>query len=205
MNIDPGIAARKHGRHDSDMVDIDLEGGKGQRFGPPPRVSAEEMERLREEEKMSLAGIEQRSPRLISPRTPSPLSRNGSLDSGSGLNGLQRPAPTASPSDSTIRRHGTLEEDRDTPVVRTRDPMSRAERDNRVVSVSSQAGLLDAGSNQPSRASSPVSDRGQMPSPSLIISPPGSVNTGQLEDAMEEVSLDNATPSKTGGLREVVV
>ncbi|WWC57898.1 uncharacterized protein I303_100433 [Kwoniella dejecticola CBS 10117] len=91
MNLDvsAGNAARRASRMspnlsggpETDMVDIDLEGGRAERFGSP-RMTDAEMERQREEEKLALAGVEhRRSPQLIQPsRTPSPLSRESSFD-----------------------------------------------------------------------------------------------------------------------------
>jgi hypothetical protein len=70
------------GNHDNEMVDIDLEGGKGEKFGSP-RMSLEDEEKQREEERISALGLEHRrsrSPGLIHTRTPSPLSRHTSLD-----------------------------------------------------------------------------------------------------------------------------
>ena len=179
MNIDPGIGARRWHMNngDSEMVDVDLEGGRREKFGSP-RVSIEEMERRREEEKLALASVEHRpSPPLISTRTPSPLSREASLDmpdltpkplaSRMGENSsnvppsvvvvtnmLRRPPPVANHSDVTVRgRQGIAEEERDKEVMRHRAPLSRTEREASVISTGSQDGLL--GGSIPSRVGTP--------------------------------------------------
>ncbi|WRT63436.1 uncharacterized protein IL334_000341 [Kwoniella shivajii] len=87
LDTSAGNASRRSSRispnsnSEAEMVDIDLEGGKLERIGSP-RMSDAEMERQREEEKLALAGLEhRRSPVLMQPsRTPSPLSREASLD-----------------------------------------------------------------------------------------------------------------------------
>lgn len=92
MNLDTsaGAAGRRLRTHtispslDAEMVDIDLESGRGDAFGTPPMI-AEDIERQAEEDRLSLAGIEHRrdsrSPVLLAmSRTPSPLSRNHSYD-----------------------------------------------------------------------------------------------------------------------------
>jgi hypothetical protein len=170
MNIDPGINARRVRHADSEMVDIDLEGGKGEKFGSP-RVSVEEMERLREEEKLSLAGIEHRSPGLYPTRTPSPLSRNHSLEipgqntlpprQGAGSSSvLRRPPPIASHPDSTVRRYPQDEEPSvyRNGVVPGMSRDLRRERESSVFSEhsqNSQDGLLDE-RGVPSRSVSPT-------------------------------------------------
>lgn len=61
------------------MVDIDLEGGKGDSFGSP-RMSSEDLVAQQREERLSLAGLEHRrmspvtSPHASRPTSPSPLS-----------------------------------------------------------------------------------------------------------------------------------
>ncbi|WWC67041.1 uncharacterized protein I206_100948 [Kwoniella pini CBS 10737] len=104
MNLDvsAGNAARRAsklspGLAENEMVDIDLEGGRAERFGSP-RMTDAEMERQREEEKLALAGVEhRRSPQLVQPsRTPSPLSRESSFDEPS-------PSPIGSASEKTPR------------------------------------------------------------------------------------------------------
>ena len=181
MNIDTGNQSRKYRsgmggvvNGDSEMVDIDLEGGQGERIGSP-RPSREDMERAREEEKYMMAMGERRvSNQLIPTRTPSPLSREASFevpdstprpmrgDSNpvpasvvAATNALRRPPPIASPVDGSKSRSGAADEDRDREVLRTRKPLSRGERESSVVSVDSQDGLLDARSI-PSRSSSPT-------------------------------------------------
>jgi len=228
MNMDPGVNARRQ-KPDNEMVDIDLEGGRGEKFGSP-RISAEDMERLREEEKLSLAGIEQRnSPRLMPySRTPSPLARGGSLEipglpssSGIGMglpqgfegaSPLKRPPPIATYSDPSMRRHGTQDEDRDTPVLRSDRVMSRTVRESSVFSESSQDGLLDVRSI-PSRSQSPVN--GDYASSPMTITGRRSVEyddgdrreeLGSLEDDMQDISLSESIENKHGGgLREVAV
>ncbi|WWC85598.1 uncharacterized protein L201_000462 [Kwoniella dendrophila CBS 6074] len=89
MNLDvsAGNASRRASRTspnldaEAEMVDIDLEGGRAEKFGSP-RMSDVDIDRQREEEKLALAGLEhRRSPVLIAPsRTPSPLSRESSFD-----------------------------------------------------------------------------------------------------------------------------
>ncbi|WWD22298.1 hypothetical protein CI109_106789 [Kwoniella shandongensis] len=83
MNLDTsaGSANRRTYRNSSEaeMVDIDLEGGKAERFGSP-KMNEFDMDKQREEERLAMAGLEhRRSPVLLS-RTPSPLSREASFD-----------------------------------------------------------------------------------------------------------------------------
>lgn len=225
MNMDPGINARRQRNADGDMVDIDLEGGKGEKFGSP-RVSAEEMERLREEEKLSLAGIEQRSPRLLHSRTPSPLARNGSFEVGQGPNGigigtprsgfvsagnLQRPQPAANNSDVTVRKHSMPDEFRDHAVLRG-TPQPRTQRESSVFSERSDDGLLDVRSI-PSRSQSPVLSEPVADSPTTITHRRSTETTEELddrglsalEDEMEDVNLDESFDMgrQGSGLREV--
>lgn len=115
MNLDTsaGAVGRRLRTHnispslDAEMVDIDLEGGRGDAFGTPPMI-AEDIERQKEEDRLSLAGIEHRrgsrSPVLLNiSRTPSPLSRNDSFErSGSPANATERNTPT--PRDNGARR-----------------------------------------------------------------------------------------------------
>lgn len=223
MNIDPGINARRQRNGDNEMVDIDLEGGKGEKFGSP-RISAEDMERLREEEKLSLAGVEGRhSPRLMYSRTPSPLARGGSLETPGqttpigisqgfeGASPLKRPPPIATYSDSSMRRHGTPDEDRDTPVLRSDRVLSRTVRESSIFSESSQDGLLDVRSI-PSRSQSPVTT--EYASSPMTITRRRSVEyddgnrqeeLGGIEDDMQDISLSESIDNKHGGLREVPV
>jgi len=227
MNIDPGINARRQRNGDNEMVDIDLEGGKGEKFGSP-RISAEDMERLREEEKLSLAGVEGRhSPRLMYSRTPSPLARGGSLETPGqitpigigighpqgfeGASPLKRPPPIATYSDSSMRRHGTPDEDRDTPVLRSDRALSRTVRESSIFSESSQDGLLDVRSI-PSRSQSPVTT--EYASSPMTITRRRSVEyddgnrqeeLGGIEDDMQDISLSESIDNKHGGLREVPV
>ena len=227
MNMDPGINARRYRSGDSDMVDIDLEGGKGEKFGSP-RVSAEEMERLREEEKLSLAGIEQRSPRLLHSRTPSPLARNGSFEAPlHGPNGigigtpqsgfvsagnLQRPQPAANNSDVTVRKHSIPEEYRDHAVVRSSPligavgHMQRTQRESSVFSECSNDGLLDVRS-VPSRSQSPVLSEPTADSPVTLTHRRSTEDKteelddrelGGLEDELEDVNLDDGDNGSRG-------
>ena len=84
MHADMPAAGRTYpsqNPHDEGMVDIDLEGGKSEKFGSP-RMSDSEMRRQREEEKLAIAGLEQRRPAtpLIGSRASSPLSRGSSVE-----------------------------------------------------------------------------------------------------------------------------
>ncbi|WVF66238.1 hypothetical protein IAT40_000978 [Kwoniella sp. CBS 6097] len=186
MNLDTsaGAASRRASRVDNpeaEMEDIDLEGGKAERFGSP-RMSDAEMEIQREEEKLALAGLEhRRSPILMQSRTPSPLSREASFDENSHPNktpkaslrqpppeglvsvppsviaatsAIRRPPPAANHSDISVRTL-TSEDERDRPVIRgTRSaPLGRKERESSIISTDSQDGLLETRTN---RSASPA-------------------------------------------------
>lgn len=69
---------------DAEMVDIDLEGGRQESFGTAA-MTAQELEKQREEDRLSMAGVEHRrdsrSPVLLgSSRSPSPLAVNPSAE-----------------------------------------------------------------------------------------------------------------------------
>lgn len=82
MNMDTsaGAAARRsRGAHrstlstDSEMVDIDLEGGRQEPFGTP-QMTAHDATIQKNQDELAMAGIEhRRSPGLLPLRTPSPL------------------------------------------------------------------------------------------------------------------------------------
>lgn len=167
MNMDPGINARRMRNPEHDMVDIDLENGRGEKFDSP-RPSNEQMQRLREVEKMSLANMD---PRYS--RSPSPLLRSSSLEipgqpssitpirtgshQGFSAQGLRRPPPIASPVESA-RRFGATDDERDAPVYRASGSrgLNRTERESSVfseMSETSQDGLLNL---VPSRTASPA-------------------------------------------------
>lgn len=100
MNLDTsaGAAQRRARGHgvspslDAEMVDIDLEAGRGDMFGSS--ITAAELEKQREEDRLSLAGIEQRrgsgsrSPSLlnmVAHRAPSPLARSTAASPPAGI------------------------------------------------------------------------------------------------------------------------
>ncbi|WVW81560.1 hypothetical protein I302_103555 [Kwoniella bestiolae CBS 10118] len=174
MDVSAGNAARRASRTpggEAEMVDIDLEGGRAEKFGSP-RMSDAEMERQREEEKLALAGLEhRRSPVLIQSRTPSPLSRESSFDETSSVTGSEktpralsrgaeglisvppsviaatqsiRPPPRAANNSELNIRTFINEDERDRPVIRgTSSRPGRKERESSVVSMTSQDELLD--------------------------------------------------------------
>ncbi|WVR03364.1 hypothetical protein IAU60_000355 [Kwoniella sp. DSM 27419] len=174
MNMDTsaGSASRRASRveQEPEMVDIDLEGGKVERFGSP-RMSDADMERQREEEKLALAGLEhRRSPVLLNQsRAPSPLSREASFDGSysdqtpraigrasdgmisvppsiiAATSAIRRPPPAANHSDMSIRSYTSADDDRDRPVIRA---PSRNTRESSVVSMDSQDGLLETRTNR---------------------------------------------------------
>lgn len=167
MNMDPGINARRMRNGDNDMVDIDLEGGRAEKFGSP-RPSDEQMKRLQDVEKMSLSNLDRRYS-----RSPSPLLRSSSLEipgqpgsitpirtgsqQGFSAQGLRRPPPIASPSDLG-RRFGAPDDERDAPVYRASGNrgLKRGDREDSVVSTmseTSQDGLMNS---LPSRTASPA-------------------------------------------------
>lgn len=101
MNLDTSLGAaqrraRGHGVSpslDAEMVDIDLEAGRGDLFGAAS-LTAAELEKQRDEDRLSLAGIEQRrgsgsrSPSLlnmVAHRAPSPLARSTAASPPSGI------------------------------------------------------------------------------------------------------------------------
>ncbi|KAL7418962.1 Cell wall assembly regulator [Cryptotrichosporon argae] len=107
MNLDTsaGAASRRIPRGgasdmDAEMVDIDLEGGRGERFGSP-RMSDADAERQAVEERLALAGLEhrRRSPVhmgiTIPSRTPSPLSTDRSAPSTPGYGSDAEQTPRA--------------------------------------------------------------------------------------------------------------
>lgn len=221
MNLDTsaGNANRRAHRDstDSEMVDIDLEGGKGEKFGSP-KMNQMEFEQQREEERLAMAGLEhRRSPVLGHSRTPSPLSREASFEgvhSGNfpeqtprahprqplspvpsvppsvmvASNSIRRPPPVANHSDVSIRTFSP-EDEKDREVVRGgRATTPRMERESSVVSTDSQDGLLGT------RSASPVpvftgNERVASPTPSHGSFGLAGRNKG-LEEEMEEVSLD---------------
>lgn len=148
MNLDTtGNARRGPGSrsHEDEMEDIDLEGGRTEKFGNLP-YSDREMARQRDEEKLAMAGLEHRraSPNLLGSsggtRSPSPLSRPTSPSIGfddptprataredavtphpsvlAATNRLRRPPPIASPVDQMTRSWST-DDERDRDVIRS--------------------------------------------------------------------------------------
>lgn len=181
MNLDTTGNARRGVRQDDEMEDIDLEGGRTEKFGNA--YSDREMARQRDEEKLAMAGLEHRraSPNLLGgTRSPSPLSIPSSPNLGgdeptpraaareegiaphasvlAATNRLRRPPPIASPVDPT---RWNADEEKD--VVRGSRPSSmtrapRTQREASTTSITSEAGLLEHGlslSSSHSRANSP--------------------------------------------------
>lgn len=178
MNLDTssGAAQRRARGHgvspslDAEMVDIDLEAGRGDMFGAS--LTAAELEKQREEDRLSLAGIEQRrgsgsrSPSLlnmVAHRAPSPLARSTAASPPSGIITPTNPegtlpsplirspvsAPSPNPSSNSIRVPPAVRSpspaipDQEREVVRAgsrRGSTVNREREN---SVDSRAGLLE--------------------------------------------------------------
>lgn len=212
--------ARGHGVSpslDAEMVDIDLEAGRGDIFGAPS-LTAAELAKQREEDRLALAGIEQRrgsgsrSPSLLNTaaqRAPSPLSRSNPTSPPPGIAtftnpdaGLPSPLIRSPMSNSirvppTARSPSPAVPEPEREVVRggsRRGSTVAIEREN---SMDSRAGLLErtssgSGANTPSNGNSLDS---KVPAP---LSPDG-VSLGklteepkalaELTDGMEEVAL----------------
>lgn len=178
MNLDTsaGAASRRARGHgvspslDAEMVDIDLEAGRGDIFGAPS-LTAAELEKQREEDRLALAGIEQRrgsgsrSPSLlnmVSHRAPSPLARSSAASPPSGIitptHGGEAGVPSPlirSPPSTSRQNSGSIRvppparspspaiPDQEREVVRSgsrRGSTITREREN---SVDSRAGLLE--------------------------------------------------------------
>ncbi|ORY31947.1 hypothetical protein BCR39DRAFT_493271 [Naematelia encephala] len=205
-----GAARRARANVDSEMVDIDLESGKIERFGPR-KMSIEEMERQREDERLALAGLEhRRSPHLVSTsRAPSPLAHEVEIDATpkaasrpnsqtisdsvvAATTALRRPPPLAGVSDSSTR--GREREEQDQEVIRG---VSRMERESSVVSTYSQDGLLDAHSSRQSSASPPLLASPMMVSPTTVTDERMSMSlpvSDSLDAELQEISLEPSTP-----------
>ncbi|KAK8845350.1 hypothetical protein IAR55_006063 [Kwoniella newhampshirensis] len=223
MNLDTsaGSANRRAYRNsqESEMVDIDLEGGKAERFGSP-KMNEFDMDKQREEERLAMAGLEhRRSPVLLQSRTPSPLSREASFDGTSSqteqtpraalrtpegsisvppsivaaTSAIRRPPVAVNQPDSTVRSFAP-EEEKERSVIRgeQRRPTSRTERESSVVSTDSQDGLLD---DRTARSLSPVTADEQIStSPTTI--------TGHDANARESFEREGRTLNKGKGLEE---
>ncbi|OCF59973.1 hypothetical protein L486_02646 [Kwoniella mangroviensis CBS 10435] len=225
MNLDvsAGNASRRASRvsaGDAEMVNIDLEGGRAEKFGSP-RMSDAEMERQREEEKLALAGLEhRRSPVLIQPsRTPSPLSRESSFDEtpsttgseqtpratsrGPGSEGLIsvppsviaatqsiRPPPRAANNSELNIRTFVNEDERDRPVIRGSN--SRPGRKERESSVVSMTSQDELLERATTRSPSPSFTGEIAHSPTAI--------TMSRSNSEQEERL--ASPLVTAGLRK---
>lgn len=131
MNLDAGGRAFRTSM-ESEMVDIDLEGGKREVFDSP-RVSGEEM-------------IESKpSPRLISTRTPSPAEMTPRVPTREDMTTTVPPSVLAAT--SALRRSSPIlnhsgDEERDRKVIRNQLP-GRSTRESSVLSIDSQEGLLE--------------------------------------------------------------
>jgi hypothetical protein len=214
MNLDTTPAARLR-NNGEDMVDIDLEKGKNEKFGSP-RMSDAEMERQREEEKLAIAGLEhRRSPQLIS-RAPSPLSlsKDSSLEVNdmtpkpvvyrdepvgvppsviAATTALRKPPPVANHPPGMSRTR-TADDDRDQDVIRgergSREniEMPRAQRESSVISIGSEQGLLEGGNGRDTPVlGSPVQSPMALHSEGVPVLRVEGLNG--VEDAMEEISL----------------
>ena len=172
MNID---TRRPRHSQDEEMVDIDLEGGRAQKFGANWDRAAEDR-----------SGYP-----LIHARTPSPLSRGPSVEEppiASGTMDTLRQPPVARSAEPLRTRKA--DEDRDGVVVRN---APRTERESSVVSTGSQDGLLD---RLPSRTPSPDHFADPLTSPTTIKGRTSNesdrytrLRINGLEEGMEEVSL----------------
>ncbi|EIW67876.1 hypothetical protein TREMEDRAFT_74335 [Tremella mesenterica DSM 1558] len=229
MNLETSAAARRYrNSSDSEMVDIDLEGGRGEKFGSPIITTDVELVAQREEEKLSMANIDNRrsprsSPQLIQSRTPSPLSRDPSLELPTeqtpratyrqdainippsvlaATSALRRPPPIVNHSDS-IRR----ESDERHRVIR--NPNSRRERESSVLSTDSNDGLLDrdrsfsqdSHMDTPPIISSPITSPRMgglsLSSPTIHVTPPPSAPTSPPRQSMRLVG-SNVKPTPMG-------
>ncbi|WVQ64490.1 uncharacterized protein L199_002657 [Kwoniella botswanensis] len=225
MNLDvsAGNASRRASRvsaGEAEMVNIDLEGGRAEKFGSP-RMSDAEMERQREEEKLALAGLEhRRSPVLIQPsRTPSPLSRESSFDETSSITGSEqtpratsrgpgseglisvppsviaatqsiRPPPRAANNSELNIRTFINEDERDRPVIR--GSSSRPGRKERESSVVSMTSQDELLERATTRSPSPSFTSEIAHSPTAI--------TMSRSNSEQEERL--ASPLVTTGLRK---
>ena len=188
MNLDAG--GRAPGKSiDNEMVDIDLEGGKGEVFGSP-RISVEE------------AVEAERSPRLISTRSPSPAEwtpRAASRDEASPIppsvlaatTALRRPSPITNHTD-TLPRINMAEEERDREVIRSRPGQTR--RDSSVRSMDSYDGPLEIqdASRRNSSWSVPTEtavEHAVRPTVRLVGSSVKATKRGGSLEGMEEVNL----------------
>lgn len=213
MSLDTTPAARLR-RNDEDMEDIDLEGGKVEKFGSP-RMSDVEMDRQREDERLAMAGMEHRRPSPLTSRSSSPLARETSLEVGdmtqtpkatayrdepvgvppsviAATTALRRPPPVANHNQQTIRTR-TADEERDKEVIRgdRRETPPRTQRESSVISIGSEQGLLDGRNSERGTPvlGSPVQSPMTLHSEGV---PEVRVNGAELngvEDAMEEISL----------------
>ncbi|WWC97382.1 hypothetical protein V866_004261 [Kwoniella sp. B9012] len=225
MNLDvsAGNASRRASRVSADeaeMVNIDLEGGRAEKFGSP-RMSDAEMERQREEEKLAMAGLEhRRSPVLMQPsRTPSPLSRESSFDETSSITGSEqtpratsrgpgseglisvppsviaatqsiRPPPRAANNSELNIRTFINEDERDRPVIRGSN--SRPGRKERESSVVSMTSQDELLERATTRSPSPSFTSEIAHSPTAI--------TMSRSNSEQEERL--ASPLVTTGLRK---
>lgn len=115
MNLDTSGTAR-HGLRppgEDGMEDIDLEGGRTEKFGNV-RYSDREMAKQRDEEKLAMAGLEHRraSPNLLGgngTRSPSPnLSYGYGSRPTSPVDGYNEPTPRASTRDEIVVPHASV-------------------------------------------------------------------------------------------------
>ncbi|EKD03621.1 beta-1,3 glucan biosynthesis-related protein [Trichosporon asahii var. asahii CBS 8904] len=221
MNLDTsaGAAQRRARGHgvspslDAEMVDIDLEAGRGDMFGAS--LTAAELEKQREEDRLSLAGIEQRrgsgsrSPSLlnmVSHRAPSPLARStaasppveGSLPSPLIRSPVSATSPPPNPNSirvpPTARSPSPAVPDQEREVVRAgsrRGSTVVREREN---SSDSRAGLLER-TNSGSGRNTPSNSLDKVLSPTStsdgvagnLTEEPKAI--ADLADGMEEVAL----------------
>lgn len=165
---------------DAEMVDIDLEGGKGDPYGSP-RMSSEDQAAQQRDERLSIAGLEHRrmspvtSPHTSRPNSPSPLSIqavpfdrditpratpreehvNMSVPQSSfaAISPIRPPPRLGSHSDRGMRATTPDGEGKDKELIRN-SYRPRNERESSVASVDSQEGLL-GDSAASSRANSP--------------------------------------------------
>ncbi|KAK4689095.1 hypothetical protein P7C73_g1021, partial [Tremellales sp. Uapishka_1] len=184
MSLDAslGAAARRTPRHsgEEEMVDIDLEGGKLEKFGSP-RMSLEDRERQREEEKLAVSPVEHRrgsaSPILLQTRIPSPLSREASFEGQS----VAEKTPTGT--------HASFEANMNTPVPSSVLAAASASRKKAEAEDVDRHGRSLGGGNggRTMRESSVVS----MDSNDGLLEPrrSSSPSVNGLEDEMEEVKI----------------
>ncbi|ORX34601.1 hypothetical protein BD324DRAFT_604856 [Kockovaella imperatae] len=201
MNMDTTGSRRYRPSVEEEMVDIDLEGGRSEKFGAS-KWMREEVNKDRDGAREVSAEDRSKFMPLMTTRTPSPLSRGPSVESpridspskvdypdntpraaqrdSTGLNlGVQGASqhlqrPPAAVSGTSPSRVKSWQDDGDNVVIRNGGTtMSRSERESSVISTGSNDGLLDGRS---------VASRSASPAPSEAQSGHRRVYSGDLSD-----------------------